>query len=108
VKYGYDEVADAEHGGSDRFNPHVTLAWPRDHGCRVAFDDLPAASSFSGRLTELAVYGMNAYGTCTMNFGTFTLGGAAFNGAGSADPAMEACGLRHSEGSFQRQLSDLR
>jgi hypothetical protein len=108
MRYGYDEVADAEHGGSDRFNPHVTLAWPRDHDCHVALDDLPASSSFSGRLTELAVYGMSAYGTCTTNYGTFTLRGAVFNGVGSADPAMGTCGSRYSEGGFQRQLSDFR
>lgn len=73
MRYGYDEVADH---GSDRFNPHVTLAWPHDHNDRVALDGLPAPRSFSGRLTELAVFGMSAYGTCTTNYGVFSVGAA--------------------------------
>jgi hypothetical protein len=73
VRYGYDEVADEENGGHDRFNPHVTLAWPRDRDHRVALDGLPAPRSFSGLLTELAVFGMSAYGTCTKNYGVFSL-----------------------------------
>ncbi|MBV9728680.1 MAG: hypothetical protein JO309_04605 [Pseudonocardiales bacterium] len=73
VRYGYDEVADEENGGQDRFNPHVTLAWPRDHDHRVALDGLPAPRSFSGLLMELAVFGMSSYGTCTKNYGVFSL-----------------------------------
>jgi hypothetical protein len=76
LRYGYDEVADEVNGGHDRFNPHVTLAWPRDPDYRVAFDGLPAPRSFSGPLTELAVFGMSAYGTCTENYGVFSLGEA--------------------------------
>lgn len=76
LRYGYDEVADEVNGGHDRFNPHVTLAWPRDPDYRVAFDGLPAPRSFSGLLTELAVFGMSAYGTCTKNYGVFSLGEA--------------------------------
>jgi hypothetical protein len=90
VRYGYDEVADHEHGGRDRFNPHVTLAWPRDQDYRVALDGLPAPHSFSGLLTELAVFGMSAYGTCTKNYGVFSLG--AVNGL--ADPFMRSCGAQ--------------
>jgi hypothetical protein len=71
VRYGYDEIADHEHGGYDRFHPHVTLAWPHDHDCRVTFGGLSAPHAFSGRLTELAVFGMSAYGTCTRNYGVF-------------------------------------
>lgn len=74
LRYGYDEVADAVNGGHDRFNPHVTLAWPRDPDYHVALDGLPAPRSFSGPLTELAVFGMSAYGTCTKNYGVFSLG----------------------------------
>ncbi|MGH4006974.1 MAG: hypothetical protein ACRDTH_02180 [Pseudonocardiaceae bacterium] len=73
LKYGYDEVADESPGGHDRFSPHVTLAWPHDPDFRVALDGLPSADVFSGQLTELAVFGMSAYGTCTKNYGTFSL-----------------------------------
>lgn len=73
LRYGYDEVADEENGGHDRFNPHVTLAWPCDRGHRVALDGLPAPRSFSGLLGGLAVFGMSAYGTCTKNYGVFSL-----------------------------------
>jgi hypothetical protein len=74
LKYGYDEVADEDDGGRDRFNPHVTLAWPRDRDFRVALDGLPAPRSFSGLLTGLAVYGMSGYGTCTKSYGVLSLG----------------------------------
>lgn len=79
LKYGYDEVADepglgSEGGGHDRFNPHVTLAWPRDRSSRVPFDGLPPARTFNGELAELAVFGMRAYGTCTRNYGVFPMG----------------------------------
>ncbi len=89
VRYGYDEVADHRHGGRDRFHPHVTLAWPHDQDHRVAFDGLPAPRSFSGRLTELAVFGMSAYGTCTTNYGVFPVGAV-----GADDSAVESCGVQ--------------
>jgi len=73
LRYGYDEVADESHGGHDRFSPHVTLVWPRDPDFRMALQGLPSARVFSGLLTELAVFGMSAYGTCTKNYGTFSL-----------------------------------
>lgn len=73
LRYGYDEVADESNGGHDRFSPHVTLAWPRDPDFRVALEGLPSVRMFSGLLAELAVFGMSAYGTCTKNYGTFSL-----------------------------------
>ncbi|MGH3775576.1 MAG: hypothetical protein ACRDRR_07530 [Pseudonocardiaceae bacterium] len=73
LRYGYDEVADESDGGHDRFSPHVTLAWPRDRDHRVALMGLPGARVFSGQLNELAVFGMSAYGSCTKNYGTFSL-----------------------------------
>ncbi|MGH3772561.1 MAG: hypothetical protein ACRDRW_14390 [Pseudonocardiaceae bacterium] len=87
VRYGYDEVADEENGGHDRFHPHVTLTWPRDHDYHVSLDGLPAPRSFSGRLTELAVFGMSPYGTCTKNYGVFSLGAVRL-----VDPFMESYG----------------
>lgn len=89
VRYGYDEVADRGHGGHDRFNPHVTLAWPHDQDYRVALDGLPAPRSFSGQLTELAVFGMSAYGTCTTNYGAFPIGAVR-----STDSFMDSCGAQ--------------
>jgi hypothetical protein len=73
LRYGYDEIADESHGGHDRFSPHVTLTWPRDPDFRVPSQGLPSARVFSGLLTELAVFGMSAYGTCTKNYGVFSL-----------------------------------
>jgi hypothetical protein len=73
LRYGYDEVADESADGHDRFSPHVTLAWPCDPGFLVAPEGLPNARVFNGLLTELAVFGMGAYGTCTKNYGTFSL-----------------------------------
>lgn len=73
LRYGYDEVTDESNGGHDRFSPHVTLAWPRDPDFRVAVKGLPSARGFSGLLTGLAVFGMSAYGTCTKNYGVFSL-----------------------------------
>jgi len=73
LRYGYDEVADESNGGHDRFNPHVTLVWPRDPNFRFALEGLSSPRVFSGLLTELAVFGMSAYGTCTKNYGTFSL-----------------------------------
>ncbi|CAM4065326.1 hypothetical protein KIPE111705_38750 [Kibdelosporangium persicum] len=73
-RFGYDEVTDDD--GRDRFNPHVTLAWPVDPTFRVDLSGLPPARDFSGTLTELAVYGMSPYGTCTTLYGTAQLGAA--------------------------------
>lgn len=72
--YGYDEIAD-EH--ADLFNPHVTLAWPVN---AVAVDlvDLPPASVFNGRISELAIFGMSPYGTCTTRYGSYPLGDGTF------------------------------
>ncbi|ONI84471.1 hypothetical protein ALI144C_15085 [Actinosynnema sp. ALI-1.44] len=80
VRFGYDEVTengDAAGGPGDRFNPHVTLAWPVDPEFRVDLGDLPPAGGFSGTLTELAVYGMSPYGTCTTLYGKAPLGAMA-------------------------------
>lgn len=72
VTYGYDEVAGASSGGEHRFNPHVTFAWPSaPHPC-LSLDDLPPPHTFSCQLSELAVYGMSPYGTCTANYGAFS------------------------------------
>lgn len=76
VRYGYDEVADGQNGGDDRFNPHITLAWPGDRNYRVSLEGLPDPRSFSGPLTGLGVFGMSSYGTCTKNYGVFTVGTA--------------------------------
>jgi hypothetical protein len=83
VRYGYDEVTEAWPGGgpADRFNPHVTLAWPADPASRVELTGLPPAHEFSGTLTELALYGMAPHGTCTRLYGTVPLGGT---GTGTA------------------------
>ncbi len=80
VRFGYDEVTErwdpAGSGPHDRFNPHVTLAWPVDPASRIELADLPPAHEFSGMLSELAVYGMSPYGTCTKLYGTAPLAGA--------------------------------
>lgn len=80
LRYGYDEVADESNGGHDRFNPHITLAWPCDRDYRVALNGLPDPRSFSGLLTELAVFRMSPYGTCTRNYGVFTVDGPELPG----------------------------
>jgi hypothetical protein len=78
ARFGFDEVT--EHWdpevtrADDRFNPHVTLAWPVDPAFRIDLAGLPPAHEFSGTLTELAVYGMSPYGTCTTPYGTAPLG----------------------------------
>jgi hypothetical protein len=76
LRYGYDEVAEESNVGHDRFSPHVTLVWPRDPHFRVGSQGLPGAGVFSGLLTELAVYGMSDYGTCTRKYGAFSLDAA--------------------------------
>jgi hypothetical protein len=44
---------------------------------RIDLAGLPPAREFSGTLTELAVYGMSPYGTCTTPYGTAPLGANA-------------------------------
>lgn len=77
IRFGFDEVSEHWEPGAtrpdDRFNPHVTLAWPVDPASRIDLTELPPASEFSGTLTELAVYGMSPYGTCTIPYGTVPL-----------------------------------
>lgn len=73
LKYGYDEIADDSNGGHDRFNPHVTFAWPHDTNLRVPLAGLPPVHAFDGVLSELAVFGMRGYGTCTKNYDVFPL-----------------------------------
>jgi len=73
LRYGYDEIADKSTDGHDRFNPHVTLAWPHDPDFCVPLDGLPPPPTFSGVLSELALFGMSDYGTCTKNYGVFPL-----------------------------------
>lgn len=79
VRFGYDEVTrewvPGGGGAHDRFNPHVTLAWPVDSQSRVDLTGLPPAGEFNGPLTELAVYGMSPFGTCTTLYGTAPLRG---------------------------------
>jgi len=79
ARYGYDEVTETWPGGgpADRFNPHVTLAWPDDPAFRVDLGWVPPAREFSGTLTELALYGMDPHGTCTRPYGTVPLGDGA-------------------------------
>lgn len=82
VRYGYDEIAEpaeiaAGPGDRDRFNPHVTLAWPLDPESRVSLGELPSPAAFTAELTELAVFGMRPHGTCTTNYGTFQLSGGS-------------------------------
>jgi hypothetical protein len=79
LRFGYDEVTDES--GRDRFNPHVTLAWPVDPAFRVDLAGLPPPQDFSGTLTELAVYGMSPFGTCTTLYGTAPLGTAVVGAA---------------------------
>ncbi|SBW22491.1 hypothetical protein FDG2_2721 [Candidatus Protofrankia californiensis] len=70
IRYGYDEVADPDR---DRFNPHVTLAWPDDPNSRIDLTGLPPARTYSCVLSDIAVYGMSPYGTCTNGYGSFPL-----------------------------------
>jgi hypothetical protein len=70
ARYGYDEVTDAD---GDRFNPHVTLAWPDDPNSRISLAQLPPAQVYSCVLSEIAVYGMSPYGTCTTEYAAFSL-----------------------------------
>lgn len=72
-RYGFDDVSDDK---DDRFNPHVTLAWPRDETSRTDLFVLPAVEEFSGELDEVALYGMSPNGTCTTRYGAWTLAGS--------------------------------
>ena len=71
-RYGFDDVSDET---DDRFNPHVTLTWPRDEDSRVDLAVLPPIQDFSGVLSDVAVYGMSPNGTCTTRYGSWTLVG---------------------------------
>ncbi|TQM85596.1 hypothetical protein FHX81_8090 [Saccharothrix saharensis] len=83
ARFGYDEVTETwPPGADDRFNPHVTLAWPEDPRFRVDLGGLPAATAFRGTLPGLAVYGMSPYGTCTTLYGLAPFGGS--NGGNAA------------------------
>jgi hypothetical protein len=70
--YGFDDVSDEQ---DDRFHPHVTLTWPVDETSRVDLATLRPAADFSGRLTDVALYGMAPKGTCTRRYGSWTLTG---------------------------------
>ncbi|MDX1888054.1 hypothetical protein [Mycolicibacterium sp. 050158] len=72
-QYGFDDVSDAV---DDRFDPHVTLTWPRDEHHRVDLSVLPPVREFSGVLGDLALYGMSPNGTCTAHHGSWALTGA--------------------------------
>jgi hypothetical protein len=51
----------------------VTLAWPQRAEPRVDLAGLPPASVFSDTFTDLALYGMSPWGTCTHLYDVFTL-----------------------------------
>ncbi|BBZ27578.1 hypothetical protein MMAD_18730 [Mycolicibacterium madagascariense] len=71
-RYGFDDVSDEL---DDRFDPHVTLTWPRDETTRVDLGLLPPVADFNGVLTDLALFGMSPNGTCTTRYGSWTLTG---------------------------------
>ncbi|GAA2979938.1 hypothetical protein [Actinokineospora diospyrosa] len=86
TRFGFDEITEQWDGGAtDRFNPHVTLAWPVDPGFRIDLSDLPPAAEFSGVLPGLAVYGMSRYGTCTTFFGAAPFSGTPIGGSDSGN-----------------------
>ncbi|RLK59509.1 hypothetical protein [Actinokineospora cianjurensis] len=86
TRFGYDEITEVWDGGAtDRFNPHVTLAWPVDPGFRIDLTDLPPAAGFSGVLPGLAVYGMSRYGTCTTLFGAAPFAMSPIGGSGGGN-----------------------
>lgn len=71
TRFGYDEITESwppSDDSSDRFNPHVTFAWPTAVEPMVSLAELPPATDFSGTLGELGVFGMSPYGTCTTAF----------------------------------------
>ena len=74
LRYGYDAVSD-DH--DDRFDPHVTLTWPRDEAFRVDLSALPRPSAFDGTVGEIGLYEMSPNGTCTRCRGTWALGAHA-------------------------------
>jgi hypothetical protein len=91
ARFGYDEVtwSWSDLGSPrDRFNPHITLAWPTDPAHRVPLHDLPPAETFSAELGRLAVYGMSPQGTCTVPFGTAALGRANRPGGVHPEPVF--------------------
>jgi hypothetical protein len=96
ARFGYDEVTETwPPGAEDRFNPHVTLAWPVDPAFRVGLTGLPPAHEFSGILPGLAVFGMSPCGTCTTLYGDAPFGGSnAINAAGTLNSSTTAaaCG----------------
>ncbi|WP_163795808.1 hypothetical protein [Mycolicibacterium sediminis] len=69
-EYGYDAVSDDR---DDRFDPHVTLTWPRDESVRVDLSGLPEPSAFDGHLDEIGLYEMGPNGTCTKCRGIWAL-----------------------------------
>jgi hypothetical protein len=77
ARFGYDEITErwppTDDGRADRFNPHVTFAWPTAAEPKVPLTELPPAADFSGVLTELGVFGMSPYGTCTRAYSVFPL-----------------------------------
>lgn len=70
-RYGYDAISDDT---DDRFDPHVTLAWPKDEDFRVDLSGLPPINVFDCVLTDLALYEMSPNGTCTRDLGHWALG----------------------------------
>jgi hypothetical protein len=71
TRFGYDEITERwppADDSSDRFNPHVTFAWPTAAEPMVSLAELPPAEDFSGVLSELGVFGMSPYGTCTTSY----------------------------------------
>jgi hypothetical protein len=83
--YGYDEIVDEL---SDRFNPHVTLAWPERPAPAVELNGLPPVAVFDDVLTKLAVYGMSQWGTCTRRYGVFDLTAEATAAPYTAGPEV--------------------
>jgi hypothetical protein len=76
LQYGYDEVSD---DNADRFNPHITFAWPCEP-YEVDLTGLPDPADFSCRLEHVGVYGMQPNGTCTRPYDIVTLGGRVLPG----------------------------
>ena len=72
LRYGYDEIHDE---AGDRFNPHITLAWPAEP-ITVPLSDLPPVSAFDLEVSEVAAWVMGPWGTCVERLGAFPLTGA--------------------------------
>ena len=98
ARFGYDEVTEtwpSADWSEDRFNPHVTLAWPVAPEFRIRLTGLPPAHEFSGSLPGLAVYGMSPFGTCTTLHGLAPFGGSSgVNAAGRMNGHSSACTSR--------------